>query len=97
MSKLRINDEAQIYDNKARIISLEADFRNTRDDVREIKDDLKIIKDNHLAHIQKSIEKINLKLAELDPQNKLVWETIKLIISTLVVSALGYLIISKVV
>lgn len=95
MPEMRVNDEAQIYDNKARIIGLEADMRNAREDVKEIKLDIKVIKENHLAHIQKSIEEINLKLARLDPQNKIVWKVIEYIVLAVIVAGISYLVTSK--
>ncbi len=38
-------------------------FSDLKSDSKEIKDDIKIIKENHLAHIQKDIADIKLRLA----------------------------------
>lgn len=80
---------------KSRVVALETEMKSNREDFRDIKDNISLIRENHLAHIQKAIEEINIKMAKLDPQNKLINKIIDYIVMAVVIAIVSLVITNK--
>lgn len=54
--------------------------------IREIKTDLKVIKNNHLAHIEKDMEKQSQKIEKMDAR---LWWVLGLLVASTALGAAG--------
>ncbi len=59
--------------------------QNTQD-IREIRTDLKVIKNNHLAHIEKDMDKQSQKIEKMDAR---LWWVLGLLVASTAIGAAG--------
>lgn len=57
--------------NTARVIEMREQEDNIQTEIALIKKDINVIKDNHLAHIEKDVDRIHKKVDKID--NRLWW------------------------
>ena len=59
--------------------------QNTQD-IKEIRTDLKVIKNNHLAHIEKDMDKQSQKIEKMDAR---LWWVLGLLVASTLIGAAG--------